>query len=251
MISIDILQKITTLITCKSGRSTIGSATGFFFHYESKMYLITNRHVFINEKKKYYPDKISIRLNKKGSDLTQSDEIEYELYKDNLQPLWIEIKEDIDLAALEVSEDGTAHVFAALTPDHLADPERINLGLGEQVLVLGYPGGFYDNINNLPIVRSACIASTYGIPFQKKPIFLVDSILHPGTSGSPVITVPKTIYTNQEGETVISARPMFKLLGVNSGSFDKLQLNAIWYSSLITELLEKHKQQALPTLISK
>lgn len=242
---IDILQKITTLIVCKAGRSTVGTATGFFFRFTDKIYLITNRHVFIREENNYYPDSICIRLNKQGNDLTKSDEVKFNLYKEGTQePLWVELQKEIDLVALEIDIDDKAYILAALTPENLSSAD-LSLGLGEQVLVIGYPKGFYDNIHNLPIVRSACVASPYGVPFQGNRYFLIDSNLHPGTSGSPVITVPKTIYSNPDGGLTIGGRPIFYFLGVNSGAFDSLQLNVIWYGSLIIDLLNKAQLKLL------
>jgi S1-C subfamily serine protease len=240
---IDILQKITTPIICKSGRSIVSSATGFFFRFKEKTFLITNRHVFINEERNFYPDKIIIILNKEGNDLTQSEEITYNLYEENLEkPTWLQIDKTIDLAALEIPHP-KHHILAALTPENL--PKDLFLALGEQVLVIGYPKGFYDDIHNLPIVRSACVASAYGVPFKKQPIFLIDSNLHPGTSGSPVITVPKNIYQNPDGGFVIGGNPIFYFLGVHSGTFDDLQLNAVWYSNMILKLLEQTTQTIL------
>lgn len=240
MVLIDLLQKITTPIICKSGRSTSGTATGFFFGFNDKLFLITNRHVFVDEKRGFFPDSISIRLNKVGQDLTQSEEITYRLYnaENATDPKWIQLADDIDLVALEV-EKRMDCVWAALTSDNIANPDDLHLGLGEQVLVIGYPMGFYDTVHNLPIVRSACVASTYGLPFQKKQFFLIDSVLHPGTSGSPVITVPKTIHSNPDGALVIGGKPIFHFLGVNSGSFGDLQLNSIWYGKLLIELLSR------------
>ncbi len=244
MILIDLLQKITTPITCKSARSTVGTATGFFFRFNNKLFLITNRHVFVKEKNNYYPDIISIRLNKSGHDITQSVEVDYKLYEENsTKPLWLEINQDIDLVGLEVAEPKGC-ILAALVPENLANPDNLHLGLGEQVLVIGYPRGFYDTVHNLPIVRSACIASAYGIPFQKNPFFLVDSNLHPGTSGSPVITVPKTIHQNPDGGITIGGMPVFYFLGINSGSFSDLQLNSIWYGNLVIDLLKKPEQKS-------
>ena len=34
------------------------TATGFFYNYKEKLYLITNRHVIIDEYDGYYPDEI-------------------------------------------------------------------------------------------------------------------------------------------------------------------------------------------------
>lgn len=234
-IQIDLLLKITTLIICKEGRKNIGTGTGFFFEYEGKIFLITNRHVLINEKSNFFPDKIVIRLNSSVTDITQSRELSYELYNGD-SPLWKELSPQIDLVAFEISKPEGV-VFATLNKTNLL-PEDVLLGLGEQVLVVGYPKGFHDEIHNLPIVRNASIASAYGVNFRRNPFFLVDASLHPGTSGSPVITVPKATEMKKDGGFSIGA-PKWYFLGVNSGEFGGMQLNSIWYAFLIVQLLEK------------
>lgn len=233
-IQVDILLKTTTLIVCKEGRKNIGTGTGFFFDHNGKLFLITNRHVLIDEKKNFYPDKIVIRLNKNIADVTQSKELTYDLYNGE-KGLWKELSSNIDLVALEVSRPEEV-MYAYLNESNLL-PSDVQLGLGEQVLVVGYPKGFYDEIHNLPIVRNASIASAYGVPFRRDPLFLVDASLHPGTSGSPVFTIPKNIETKKDGGFVIGGKPKSYFLGVNSGEFGDMQLNAIWYANLIIKLL--------------
>ena len=81
------------------------------------------------------------------------------------------------------------YYLKAFQPKDFATDET-ELGIGEPVVIIGYPLGFFDDIHNLPIARQGSIASVYPIPFQGKPFFLVDANLHAGTSGSPVITRP-------------------------------------------------------------
>jgi len=238
IIKIDLLLKITTPITCKEGRKVIGTGTGFFFRFNNITYLVSNRHIFINEKRNFFPDKLVIRLNLAGQDTTQSGEIRFDLYESNSdKQKWVELSKDIDLAAIKI-DDPVGFIYAALTEANIA-PSNYQLGLGEQVLVIGYPRGFYDEIHNLPITRNATVASAYGIPFKKQPFFLIDSKLHPGTSGSPVITVPKHIINNPGGGFRITPEMNWRFLGVNSGEFGDLQLNAVWYSELILRMLKK------------
>lgn len=238
---IDLLLKITTPITCKEGRKTIGIGTGFFFRHNEKTYLVSSRHVFINEGKNFYPDKVTIRLNRSSTDLTQSGELTFDLYRTGTDDKnWIEINREIDLAALEIG-DPKGYILAALSTANLP-PKDFRMSLGEQVLVIGYPKGFYDEVHNLPIIRSASIGSAYGVPFKKIPLFLVDSRLHPGTSGSPVITIPKSVIQMPQGGISIVSQPQWHFLGINSGEFGDLQLNAVWYSYLIPELLKKNEE---------
>jgi hypothetical protein len=234
-IQIETLLKVTTLIVCKEGRRTVGRGTGFFFQQSGKIYLITNRHVLVNEQQNFYPDKIIIRLNCDPGDITKSKELPYFLYKDDA-PVWKELSEKIDLAALEIPQPDKV-IFSALSKANLL-PDDVQLGLGEQVLVVGYPKGFYDEMHNLPIVRNASIASAYGVYFKNNPFFLIDAILHPGTSGSPVFTVPKNMEVKKGGGFVIGGMPKWYFIGVNSGEFGEMQLNEIWYASLVIKLIE-------------
>jgi hypothetical protein len=109
-------------------------------------------------------------------------------------------------------------------------------------LIVGYPLGFHDSVHHLPLVRSAIVASTFGVPFKGQPYFLTDSRLHRGTSGAPVIArLP-------EPTDVVGEAPLrWYLLGVHSASLDvsnrdpqqdePLGLNCAWYASLIPEIL--------------
>jgi len=234
-IQIDTLLKVTTLIVCKEGRKIVGTGTGFFFQHLGKIYLITNRHVLVNEQENFFPDKIIIRLNCDPNDITKSKELTYFLYKDDIH-IWKELSEKIDLAAFEIPQPDKV-IFSALSNINLL-PNDVQLGLGEQVLVVGYPKGFYDETHNLPIVRNASIASAYGVPFKNNPFFLIDATLHPGTSGSPVFTVPKNMETKKGGMFIMGGKPKWYFLGVSSGEVGEMQLNATWYASLITKLVE-------------
>ena len=56
-------------------------------------------------------------------------------------------------------------------------PRSIQLHLGEDVIIMGYPLGLSDHIRNLPILRNGILASAYAIPFNGNPYFLIDSYL--------------------------------------------------------------------------
>ena len=120
------------------------------------------------------------------------------------------------------------------------------LPLGQNVLILGFPLGFHDALNNLPIVRSATIASSFSHPFKGEPYFLTDARLHRGMSGSPVIVkTPGLLRAND------THAPEWRLLGIHSSSLDvsdrdpsqdeRLALNTTWYASLIPEMLPARK----------
>ena len=106
------------------------------------------------------------------------------------------------------------------------------IAYNSRVSIVGYPLGFYDNVHNFPITRSASIASPYGVAFQNKEFFLVDALLHKGISGSPVI-IPKS--------RLRGSRAIHSLLGVLSAR-EKADLGVVWYPQLIEDIIiEEHR----------
>lgn len=77
--------------------------------------------------------------------------------------------------------------------------EKLTLGVPEQVFMYGYPVGFYDAVNDLPLMRSGVLSS---LPFltanfngnssHPLEIAAVDMICLPGSSGSPIFWLETT-----------------------------------------------------------
>ncbi len=59
----------------------------------------------------------------------------------------------------------------------------------EEVLFIGYPSGYYDTQNHLPIARRGSTATPVSVNYGGEPVFLVDAPILPGSSGSPVFIV--------------------------------------------------------------
>lgn len=77
--------------------------------------------------------------------------------------------------------------------------------IGDEILVIGYPGGWRHKNTNFPLVRSGIISTRIGEELEddfKQPDgsirkrilrgFLVDGAVIPGSSGSPVVLKPLT-----------------------------------------------------------
>jgi len=65
---------------------------------------------------------------------------------------------------------------------------------GEEVSVVGYPLGWRDKVNRLPLWKTGHIASEPGEDFDGQPRFLVDITGRQGMSGSPVLCGHRGIY---------------------------------------------------------
>lgn len=88
----------------------------------------------------------------------------------------------------------------------------------ENVLMIGYPVGFWDTTNNLPIVRKGTTATPIYINYEGKPKFLLDIPIYPGSSGSPIILYNQGSYGSRKGGLTIGDR--FALLGINVESIN-------------------------------
>jgi S1-C subfamily serine protease len=216
-----------------------GTATGFFFANadESRLFLITNRHVVKDEAALFFPDKLRLRLHVDRKDLKLSESFEIDLYPSG-NPAWREISSDTDVVAIELdaSDVRRRFYFASLNPTNFIPPDVV-LGVGDPLLIVGYPEGFYDEKFNLPIVRQGSVASVFPVPFNDNPFFLADAILHPGTSGSPVVTQPARAYMGFGGVLQDGLYRSY-LVGINSGSYDSLHLNAVWFNNMIEQLIK-------------
>lgn len=223
------------------GGSAIGSATGFFYTRGDDLFLVTNGHVVRDEEKGILPDLLRLRLHRDPNDLTNNGDYDVALYAEG-QPLWktppAHPGADVALLRLNRAEMTSTFFIKALSAGNFL-PERYVLHPGEDIFVMGYPLGFYDDRHNLPVFRNAMIASVHGVPFKGLPLFLTDANLHPGTSGSPVITKPKSTWVDGKGKTHLVTGTVYYLIGIHSGTWEPrgvpIGLGAAWYVTLIED----------------
>lgn len=226
--------------------SSLGSATGFFYRHEGKHYLITNRYVVVDEKDDYYPDSLIIKLHVDVKNLQQIRDVEIPLYEDE-RLLWYEHPnlEYVDIIAYNLDEyileGDRLHYISLRNIDARAGPYVEDL---ETIYLIGYPLGFYDTRNNLPIKRGCTLASPYGNDFEGNPYFLVDARIHSGLSGSPVFT---PMFISENGEPLKMAINSF--LGIFSGEYIvkgiNLGLGVVWYPVLVHEIVANEREGRL------
>lgn len=220
------------------------NASGFFFQWDERLFLVTSRHVLIDEPSKHFPDRIEIELHTDPTNLAQSTGFSIPLYRDG-KSIWrqgLDAAGEIDVAVIEIERAALPEttVYRAFTPGHLPGPDDV-VEVGSSLLVVGFPLGFQDALHHLPVARQAAIASSYGLRFQGEGYFLTDARTHRGTSGSPVV--------------MRMARPApahgdlpWMLLGVHSARLDvgtrdmkldeALGLNCAWYADILLTLTQ-------------
>lgn len=228
-----------------AGRQSLTNATGFFYLHDDFLYLVTSRHVVINEAAQHRPDSLQLSLHSNAADLKQRLDLSIPLYQDGV-PQWYQhptLCNAADVVAVAVNDP---HVLNSHFVDTFCREDILNkdkaMPLGQNVLILGFPLGFHDTLHNLPIVRSATIASSFSHPFKGEAYFLTDARLHRGMSGSPVI-----VKFPLRSDAVSQREAGWRLLGIHSSALDvsdrdpdqdeRLALNMTWYASLIPEML--------------
>lgn len=115
------------------------------------------------------------------------------------------------IAAMEAN--GAAPFFRGFTPEYLASEDFANsLDAIEQVTMIGYPNGLFDQASKLPIARRGQTATPIFNNYNGLPAFLIDASVFPGSSGSPVVLFDRGTYTTRDGTAHLGTR--MALLGV-------------------------------------
>jgi len=241
-----IVTTVTYVEQLKSN-SIIGTASGFFYSRDDRLFLTTNRHVVRDEESGTIPDTLRLFLHRDPNNISNNDTFDVPLYSTSQMPLWKDhpTHQVADVALLELNADAIRGRFF-VKPWSLAKflPSKYILDPGEDVFIMGYPRGFFDPQHNLPVFRNAMIASVYGVPFRGNPCFLTDANLHPGTSGSPVITKPKSAWVDSEGNTRMVTGNPYYIVGIHSGTYsvnlsdvnEPLGLGVAWYIQIVDDI---------------
>jgi Trypsin-like peptidase domain len=231
-----------TQISTFEDQRLLTKASAFFFLREERLFLVTSRHVLIDEPSKHFPSRIEIELHIDELNLTQSVQYSVLLYRDG-KSVWSQGSDpagEIDVAVLELDRQSLPKslVMRAFTPQHLQNSLQ-DIEVGSALLILGFPLSFHDTLHHLPVVRQAIISSSFGLRFQGQGYFLTDARTHRGTSGAPVVM-------RAPASAVDGSDLPWKLLGVHSARLDmdtrepehdeSLGLNLAWYADILLTL---------------
>lgn len=198
------------------------SGTGFFFNFEIDgkriPAIITNKHV-VRESKKLL---LSFSLVKNNEILIgQTQKV---CLTDPASFIVNHPNKDVDLCAILIgailnSEFENQLLFSYFSIENIitdADFGKGSLSNIEEITLIGYPDGLFDEYNNLPIVRRGITATSIKYDFDNKKEFLIDSAIFPGSSGSPVIIFNQGAYSHHNG---IQFGNRLYLIGIVSKTF--------------------------------
>src|SRR4051794_2349847 len=98
-----LLMSVTRISTF-AGDRLLTAGSGFFFERKPKLFLVTSRHVFIDEPGRHLPDRIEFVVHTDPKNLTQWRSISMPLYVDG-KAAWRQASDsggEVDVAAIEV-----------------------------------------------------------------------------------------------------------------------------------------------------
>lgn len=210
----------TVRIQCQDTSGSISTGTAWFFSFKfddgtQVPIIITNNHVIEGSSKGLFQ---LTRANADGTpQIGKFDNIVIENFEKN----WVHHpKPEVDLCFMpiaplfhEANKQGISFFHIDIDENLLPTEQLLSdLTALEEILMIGYPVGLWDSVNNMPIFRKGITATHPNLNYEGRDEFLIDAACFPGSSGSPVFLYNMGNYASRDGGTVIGTR--IALLGI-------------------------------------
>ena len=220
--AIEHLSMITTPVILLKGDKIVSQGTGFYYEQRGSsqkviLFLVTNYHVLTGySPKETNPpkgDNIIFYFHKDVKNPGDVKQIRFPLFTKNGKPIWLRSKEfpHADIAIIPLAASLYDDVKVSVISEDWAKSD-IKVRPTSTITLIGYPYGYYDKKNQLPVWKTGSIASEPDVDFEGKPLFLVDISAFPGMSGSPAFAIASGAYETIEGATTIGH--IQKFLGI-------------------------------------
>jgi len=166
-------------------------------------------------------------------------------------------KDTVDVAVVEVTDLENQEIkklleeriqvmnISGATLDQLPNKSPLEVQPGDDVIVIGYPMGLYDQFNKLPVLKKGMLSTPVGLHFDGLDAFLLDFKYYEGSSGSLIISKPTHVGLGKNNEQLWSTNRQYVFLGVYEGETylngDQAQLADLglgWYSYNIEEAIK-------------
>lgn len=197
------------------------TGTGFFYRVKEQdngkhiPVIVTNRHVIKDSIKGRF--RLTLRKTDWFPDIGNHISIEFNDFESRWVPHPVN---NIDLCVMPIApllnaaeEQKKRFYFVALDKKLLPTDTDYDSMFGmDDITMIGYPNGIWDEANNFPIFRKGITATNPRYDWNTKKEFLIDCACFPGSSGSPVLIVNMGGYFTRKGMQLGGNR--IKLLGI-------------------------------------
>lgn len=268
--SVEYMSLMTTPVLLINGTRQVSQGTGFLYATTKPngkdvdmVFLATNYHVVTGNEPlsqaRPLGDRLQFYFHASSKDPSNYFPVNIPLYTKTGEPIWIQSQQypEADVVLVPIVStlyDGRGELTAFSEAHTLVD---MKIRPASQAVLLGYPYGFFDTRNFLPVWKTGHLASEPSVDFQGQPVFLVDVSAFPGMSGAPVVGVSNGVYENEAGEMMTGNQK--RLLGIFSAMRmvkprasvdasgtpidtgtpspgDSLQLGYVWKAQLIADI---------------
>lgn len=219
------LTHCTVRIECQTLSGEVSVGTGFFFKFLQKgdpgdthvPVIITNKHVIEGAQwGRFYlniADENGMQIKGEREHFSMGE----------FEPAWIKHPDpNVDLCFLPLGnlmrlfyQTQRKHIyFMAIGKETIPSTEQLEgLATLEDIVMVGYPIGLWDKVNNMPIIRRGITATHPKLPYNGREEFMIDAACFPGSSGSPVVLYNETGYIDRRLSRFVP-EPRVYLLGV-------------------------------------
>jgi len=217
------LTYCTVRIECELKGGLVGTGTGFFFKFlennetgECLPVVITNKHVVRDSLKG------RIIFTKATPNMEPKDKEHFKLQLENFESLWrFHPDPNVDLCAMPIApymqlaeSMGDKLFYIPFSKEMLpTDKQKSDFSALEDILMIGYPNGIWDSVNNMPILRKGSTATHPNFDYDGKKEIMIDIAAFPGSSGSPVLIFNESGYRDKHGNFFMGASRVI-LLGI-------------------------------------
>lgn len=238
------LSYSTVRVECEDVRGTKSSGTGFFMSFKENRQdglhipvVITNKHVIEGAKKGTL---IFTQANTQGEPV---DSRQFSFYVDNFESFWRKHPDpEVDLCAMPLApfqnaatQSGVKLFYVPLPMSLIPTQSQLDeLSAVEDVIMVGYPNGIWDEANNKPIFRKGITATHPCKDYAGRTRIVIDMACFPGSSGSPVFILNEGGYRDKHGKLYIG-RSRLLLLGVLHAGYQYTATGKIGIASIPTK----------------
>src|SRR5712691_1347710 len=265
---VDHLSLSTTPVVLLKADVEVSQGTGFYYvgKFEDKqvIFLVTNFHVITGhaplEKKPHIGDNIVFQFHKSTEKPADLQNVRMPLFTKSAQPVWIQSASvpEADLAIIPIPAEAFKDCKLSCLSKEWITSGNMKLRPTTPITLIGYPYGYFDRTNALPIWKTGSIASEPDIDFEGKPLLTIDVSAFPGMSGAPALAIAYGIYETEDGGSTAGGARRFvgiyasmqmlreqKFLEEFHGNkpqlgitlAESLQIGHVWKARLVDELV--------------